>query len=192
MVEKHSSFAFDDVDMECVIQVGLQPFAICPVEEQLFLKFLKGADKNEYLSTRNYIIKIWHTIYPDSVMSFQMLRTQFDQKILDESLALKVFKFLDRYRYINYGFLKTKAKAINEDCVILVIGAGIAGLTTAREICNIYMNQQTMKLPRIIVLEARKRVGGRLFSFPLHCRWNSMSVTSAIDLGSSEFNSNAI
>jgi hypothetical protein len=62
-----------------------------------------------------------------------------------------------------------------------VIGGGIAGLTAAREIANIF-NGQPLSL-RIVVLEARKRIGGRIFTFPLHCTNDPDGLSSAVDLG---------
>lgn len=50
---------------------------------------------------------------------------------------------------------------------IVIIGAGMAGLSTARELINLYDGYPDTTLPEIILLEGRKRVGGRVTSFPV-------------------------
>jgi lysine-specific histone demethylase 1 len=67
--------------------------------------------------------------------------------------------------------------------IVLIVGGGIAGLTTARELHNIFLNQPRYAAPRILVLESRQRIGGRIFTFPLHCRWNDSKIHSYFDLG---------
>jgi protoporphyrinogen oxidase len=64
----------------------------------------------------------------------------------------------------------------------MIVGSGIAGLTAAREIHNIFLAQR-IPVPKIIILEARQRIGGRILTFPLHCRWNDTSTFSSADLG---------
>ncbi|KAJ3127449.1 hypothetical protein HK098_006331 [Nowakowskiella sp. JEL0407] len=54
---------------------------------------------------------------------------------------------------------------------IIVIGAGIAGLTVARQLKNLYQNERCVAAgipqPNIIVLERRDRIGGRIHSYSL-------------------------
>ncbi|HSR18890.1 MAG TPA: NAD(P)-binding protein [Ignavibacteriaceae bacterium] len=46
-------------------------------------------------------------------------------------------------------------KKVNDDSEVIIIGAGAAGLLAAREIS---------KMNRVIILEARNRLGGRIFT----------------------------
>ena len=64
---------------------------------------------------------------------------------------------------------------------VIVVGAGLSGITAAREIYNIFQNQDI--LPRIIIFEARQRIGGTIFTFPLHCRWTDENLSPSVDLG---------
>ncbi|KAJ3340696.1 hypothetical protein HDU91_000811, partial [Kappamyces sp. JEL0680] len=66
---------------------------------------------------------------------------------------------------------------------VAVVGAGLAGITAAREIYNIFLNTQ-QAIPQIVLYEARQRIGGRIFTFPLHCRWTDEDATPCVDLGS--------
>lgn len=50
---------------------------------------------------------------------------------------------------------------------IVVVGAGMAGLSTARELTNLFMAHPNTPTPEIIVLEGRSRVGGRVNSYPI-------------------------
>ena len=50
---------------------------------------------------------------------------------------------------------------------IVVIGGGVAGLSTARQLTNLFHHFPDRAPPKIIVLEGRNRVGGRIYSHPL-------------------------
>ena len=52
---------------------------------------------------------------------------------------------------------------------ILIIGAGMAGLSTAMELNTLFHLNPDMA-PDVTVLEGRQRIGGRIFTFPLDAR----------------------
>lgn len=80
----------------------------------------------------------------------------------DKILAAKIFKFLERYGYINHGVF---AKNLPHKCInylnhrykIIVIGAGISGIIAARQLTYFGFD--------VSIVEASKRIGGRLYSF---------------------------
>ena len=77
---------------------------------------------------------------------------------------------------------------------IVIIGAGMAGLSTARyfqfltasELLNLYSGSGR-PIPEIIILEGRKRVGGRINSYPIQVQEDEEPVR--IELGKSEVES---
>ncbi|CAF4965406.1 unnamed protein product, partial [Rotaria sp. Silwood1] len=83
------------------------------------------------------------------------------QYAIDERiLAGKIFLYLERYGYINFGVFKrltTPLGTKKDKPRIIVIGAGIAGIIAARQLQ--YFGFET------IILEGRSRVGGRIATF---------------------------
>ncbi|BBM82764.1 flavin monoamine oxidase family protein [Candidatus Uabimicrobium amorphum] len=61
--------------------------------------------------------------------------------------------------FLAFGFTNLWAEDTNENYDVIVVGAGVAGLTTARELIN-----QGVK--SVLVIEARNRVGGRTYNIP--------------------------
>lgn len=83
------------------------------------------------------------------------------------AMAVRAYDFLTRYGFINYGFVEhTRAYDLPRQRVI-VIGAGAAGLAAARQL-------QKMGY-RVLVLEARDRIGGRVCT--------STALGGPLDLG---------
>lgn len=70
----------------------------------------------------------------------------------------RVFNFLERYCYINFGvFVQMKPNLVTKVHKVVVIGAGIAGLIAARQLKYFGFD--------VVLLEARNRLGGRIFTF---------------------------
>lgn len=98
----------------------------------------------------------------------------------------EAFLFLERNGLINYGILKQlnpTPPQFDQNTIVIVIGAGTAGISAARELFNIFNNAPGKLIPRIVLFEGRQRIGGNTFSFPLHSRWTDKDQHPCVDLG---------
>lgn len=109
-------------------------------------------------------------------------------------LAEVAYEWLVRNGYINFGCMEhaspevlIEPSTIDEPkkprMTLVVVGAGIAGLSCARQLDSLlrrYAHKfvEYEDIPRIIVLEARRRIGGRIYSAPLKSDHNC-----TVDLG---------
>ncbi|PRP76756.1 Lysine-specific histone demethylase 1-2, partial [Planoprotostelium fungivorum] len=115
---------------------------------------------------RNYILSRWHSnVYV--VLDIDEIYDRFQKKY--HPFIRPTFLFLRRFGYINTGMVFDDAKK-PDGASIVVIGAGMAGLGAARQL-------QLLGF-KVIILEARDRVGGRV-----NTDWNSFQ--GPVDLGAS-------
>jgi hypothetical protein len=130
-----------------------------------------------YLHVRNHILALWHRnphLYLTEEEALKGVRDEFHFKV-------KVaYSFLQQWAHINYGFHSIPPSVINHPSYlhrfqsnskwsVIVIGAGMAGLTLAHHL--------TRSGYSVTILEARDRVGGRVWSENIDGAW--------IDLGGS-------
>jgi len=130
------------------------------VEAACFPDVVQPLQSQKYfLHVRNRILQMW---LEDPK---QMLTKEDAMKRLeapwnsDKPLCLRVHAFLARHGYINFGVYKKPPAASMKSTKgkVIVIGAGIAGLTAAQQLKSFGME--------VVVLEARDRVGGRIATF---------------------------
>ena len=151
----------------------LNPFQLHEDEHKLLQHTLCQLHVTVYLNIRNGILRLWSRNPSVSVSLEEAIGCTKDERWT--RLACFAYEWLVRRGYINFGCveapLSTKAirakKAANSRETIVVIGGGMAGLSTARQLTNLFHHFPDQAAPKVIVLEGRSRVGGRIYSHPL-------------------------
>lgn len=151
----------------------LNPYALHEDEQKLLQDKLCQQHVTVYLNIRNGILRLWHRNPSVSVNVDEAIGCARDERWT--RLACFAWEWLVRRGYINFGCVdppavrrlaKGKAKASQRETIV-VVGGGMAGLSTARQLTNLFQHYPDHPTPRIIVLEARHRLGGRIYSHPL-------------------------
>ncbi|MFH4978015.1 hypothetical protein AB6A40_004724 [Gnathostoma spinigerum] len=113
---------------------------------------------NLFLYIRNKILQLWHLeshieLTVEDV--YEQLAPPYNS---DSQFVRRIFAFLKRYGFINFGrFTRVKAPTERVKKRVIVIGAGAAGLAAARQLQYFGIE--------VLVLEARQRLGGRIFTY---------------------------
>ena len=85
----------------------------------------------------------------------RQLETPFNS---DRAFVSRIYYFLERFGYINFGIFHVSQKIIlSTRPKIIVMGAGIAGLSAARQLQYFGFD--------VFVLESRNRIGGRVCTY---------------------------
>lgn len=111
-----------------------------------------------YLHIRNRMLQMWLENPKQQLLveaALAKIETPFNS---DVPLIHRVHAFLERNGFINFGiFKRLKPLPVKKHGKVIVIGAGIAGLSAAQQLQQFGL--------KVIVLEARDRVGGRIATF---------------------------
>ena len=115
-------------------------------------------DRRMFLNIRNRILKMWLENVKQQ-LTFEFILKNIEKPIdLQPSLIKRIFLFLDRYGYINFGvFQRTQEPSQKRREKVIVIGAGISGLIAAQKLQSFGFE--------VLILESRDRVGGRIATF---------------------------
>lgn len=151
----------------------LNPYALHRQEHDALQDHLCHLHVTVYLNIRNGILRLWTRNSMVSVTKEEALGCAKDYRWM--KLASFAFEWLVRNGYINFGCLEIPLALVppkrgrrKEGPVIVVIGAGMAGLGCARQLEGLFRHYNDASTsPRVIVLEGRRRIGGRIYSHPL-------------------------
>ena len=151
----------------------LNPYALHEDEHRLLRDRLCHLHVTVYLNIRNGILRLWVRNPSVSITLEEAVGCAKDARWT--RLACFAYEWLFRNGYINFGCveppltqrsIKTKRGNPRRDTIV-VIGGGMAGLSSARQLTNLFKHYPDSTAPRIIVLEGRGRIGGRIYSHPL-------------------------
>ncbi|KAF2869343.1 flavin-containing amine oxidoreductase-domain containing protein [Massariosphaeria phaeospora] len=178
-----AALSWSEFARQCILAAEssrLNPFALHPGEYRLLRDHITQAQVTIYLNIRNAILRLW-TRNPLLVVTIEEAAGCAREK-RHFNLAQVAYFWLLRNGYINFGCVhvpnttsappRSKAKN-NGRRTVIVIGAGMAGLGCARHLEGLFTQLSDHwtttgeQPPKVIVLEARPRVGGRVYSHPL-------------------------
>lgn len=176
-----ADLSWPDFGRQCILAAEnsrLNPFALHPAEYKLLRSHINHAQVTIYLNIRNAILRLWHRNPLVYVSAEEAAGCTRDKRYF--GLANVAYMWLLRNGYINFGCVEVpdtaapipRNKAKGARRTVIVVGAGMSGLGCARHLQGIFAQLgdefagHGERPPRIIVLEARPRVGGRVYSHP--------------------------
>lgn len=165
----------------------LNPFALHPNEYVLLRNHVSSLDVSAYLNIRNRILRLWVRNPLVSVTAEEAAGCVLSSRWL--GLAEVAYEWLIRRGYINFGCLeipdnsnvrikKRQLKRAKRKTIV-VVGAGMSGLGCARQLEGLFAHYRERwtsageEVPRVIILEGRARLGGRVYSHPLRNQHSS-------------------
>lgn len=177
-----ATLSWAEFGRQCILAAEssrLNPFALHPDEYQLLRNHITHAQVGIYLNIRNAILRLWTKNPLVYVSVEEAAGCARDRRYFN--LAKVAHAWLMRNGYINFGCVEvpntattipyTKVKR-GARRTIVVVGAGMSGLGCARHLEALFAQlgdewiNEGERPPRVIVLEGRPRVGGRVYSHP--------------------------
>jgi hypothetical protein len=157
----------------------LDPYALHVGENALLMDMITSAEVTVYLNIRNAILRLWVRNPRCSITVEEAAGCAKEGRFF--GLAEVAYKWLTRNGYINFGCVDVphdpnvalQSKKFSKQKTVVVVGAGVSGLTTARQLEGLFAQysehwlEKGERPPRVLVIEGRKRVGGRVYSKPL-------------------------
>ncbi|KAL6868431.1 Sec1-like protein [Trichoderma novae-zelandiae] len=153
----------------------LNPYALHPEEYHFLRHHISHSQVTTYLNIRNGILRIWMK-QPSVSVTRQEAVGCANARWFDA--ASVCYDWLVRRGYINYGCVQLpepqpdlkNAPPTKKRKTIAVIGAGISGLSCARQLDGLFKQHASHfysrgeEPPKVVILEGRGRVGGRVYS----------------------------
>lgn len=172
------------------ISSRLPPFSLHIDEYNLLRSYIPQVHVTTYLNIRNGILRLWLSNPKVNVTRSEAAGCVKDDRFFN--LAEVAYDWLVRGGYINFGCFEYPSldfyNPIPEDSrkprkTIVIIGAGIAGLSCARQLDNLFQRKarhfaEYQGTPRVVVLEGKRRIGGRIYSAHL-----KSDRSHAVDMG---------
>lgn len=151
----------------------LNPYALHPKEQELLQDHLCHMHVTIYLNIRNGILRLWQRNAMVCVTREEALGCAKEYRWMN--IASIAYDWLARNGYINFGCAEVPMPPVpprrgrrKEGPVIAVVGAGVAGLGCARQLEGLFRHYRDADTePRVVVIEGRQRIGGRVYSHPL-------------------------
>ncbi|KAI1774134.1 vacuolar protein sorting 33A-like protein [Hypoxylon cercidicola] len=153
----------------------LNPYALHQDEYLMLRHHLSHAQVTTYLNIRNGILRLWLNNPQIGVSREEAVGCAKDQRWFDA--ASVCYDWLARSGYINYGCAtapssrkRSRRTSLKKGKTVVVLGAGMAGLGCARHLESLFEEyaRQFQDLgeepPRVVILEGRNRLGGRVYS----------------------------
>ncbi|KAI9802186.1 MAG: hypothetical protein M1825_002906 [Sarcosagium campestre] len=179
-----SHLQLEEYAEQCVLAAyssRLNPFALHPEEHQLFRQHITHAQITNYLNIRNGILRLWTRNPLVSVTREEAAGCTRDYRWFN--VADVCLQWLIRRGYINFGCAEvpavtampgTPSNSLEDPKreTVVVIGAGMSGLGCARQLEGLFnqfqdrWTSQGQEIPRVVVIEGRGRIGGRVYSHP--------------------------
>ncbi|KAJ4009033.1 hypothetical protein NW752_008982 [Fusarium irregulare] len=159
----------------------LNPYALHPEEYHLLRHHISYTQVTTYLNVRNGILRLWLKRPWIGVTRLEAVGCA-NARWFDA--ASVCYDWLVRRGYINYGCVQIPetetedsiAPVVKRQKTIAVIGAGFSGLGCARQLEGLFkqfadrFHERGEPPPRVVVLEGRSRVGGRVYSREFHTK----------------------
>lgn len=160
--------------VDAAVSSRLDPFSLHNDEHRILQHDLCHSHVTVYLNIRNGILRLWVRNPSVSINLEEAIGCAKEERWF--GLACFAYEWLVRRGYINFGCVEspldmrsTKGRRKGSSRgTIVVIGAGMAGLGCARQLTNLFQHYPNHPAPNVIVLEGRHRIGGRIYSHPLH------------------------
>jgi len=154
----------------------LDPYSLHSGEHRLLADQLMSKEVTVYLNIRNAILRLWQQNPMCSITIEEAAGCAKEGRFF--GLAEVAYKWLVRNGYINFGCVEIPRELVSlkkntRQRTVVVIGAGVSCLSTARQLEGLFAQTSERwtdageRPPRVIVLEGRKRIGGRVYSKPL-------------------------
>ncbi|KAG6009533.1 hypothetical protein E4U21_002169 [Claviceps maximensis] len=153
----------------------LNPYALHPEEYHLLRHHISHVQVTTYLNIRNSILRIWLQD-PRVTVTRQTAVGCANARWFDA--ANICYDWLVRGGYINYGCvqlpdlsaMKSRSTRDGRRRTVAVIGAGISGLSCARQLQGLFAQyadrffEMGESIPKVVIVEGRSRIGGRVYS----------------------------
>jgi hypothetical protein len=158
----------------------LNPFALHPNEYGLLKPHITKKQVTIYLNIRNAILRLWHRNPLVPVSRQEAAGCAKDVRHF--ALSQVAYEWLLRNGYINFGCVEVSKQPWSSTTpkpthakqkTVVIVGAGVSGLGCARQLEALGIQLEDkfaavgQRRPRIVVLEGRPRIGGRVYSHPL-------------------------
>ncbi|QSZ33907.1 hypothetical protein DSL72_005481 [Monilinia vaccinii-corymbosi] len=155
----------------------LSPYTLHQEEYQMLRRHISHQQVTTYLNIRNGILRLWTRNPSIHVMRDEAIGCARDTRWFEA--ARVCHEWMARRGYINYGCLENPESKIDKSNLqstgrnrrtIAVIGAGMSGLGCARQLESLFAQfedrfyEMGEGLPRVVIVEGRDRVGGRVYS----------------------------